>query len=94
VLSSVDIINKTRGGDWPTSDLSFEDDMICLYLYPVGFRKEAPEGSDVDVSFWVTQKAYDQGLYEELYTTLKEWIKVWPFKKPFWSSVVSNLGLI
>src|SRR5690606_23024234 len=24
----------------------------CFYLYPAGFRGEAPEGSDADVSFW------------------------------------------
>lgn len=116
VMSSIDIIRKTRGGDWPTPDLSFEDDLIdlswhqrefehgtsfaytvmsldeteclgCLYFYPPGFRKAEPEGSDVDVSFWVTQKGYDNGLYTELYSTMKNWLeKDWPFKKPFWSN--------
>lgn len=116
VMSSIDIIKKTRGGSWPTADLSFEDDMIdlawhqrefenktsfaytvmspdesaclgCFYLYPAGFRGEAPEECDVDVSFWVTQQAYNDGLYQELYTALKEWIaKEWPFKKPYWSN--------
>ncbi len=116
VMSSIDIIRQTRGGSWPTPELSFEDDLIdlswhqrefehgssfaytvmsldetecmgALYFYPPGFRKEAPEGSDVDVSFWVTQKGYDQGLYPELYRTVKDWLaKDWPFKKPFWSN--------
>lgn len=59
----------------------------CLYFYSAGFRKAAPEGSDVDVSFWVTQKGYEQGLYEELYKAIKEWLaKDWPFKQPFWSN--------
>ena len=116
VMSSIELIQKTRGGNWPQPNLSFEDDMIdlawnqrefenrssfaftimnheeteclgCFYLYPVGFRGEAPDDSDVDVSFWVTQTAHDQGLYEELYLAIKEWIKKeWPFKKPYWSN--------
>jgi len=117
VMSSIETIKNTRGGSWPTSDLSFEDDMIdlawhqrefenrssfaytimnpneskclgCFYLYPVGYRGEAPENSDVDVSFWVTQKAYDDGLYRQLYKTLKVWLaKQWPFKQPHWSNL-------
>ena len=116
VMSSIEIIRKTRGGSWPSPDLSFEDDMIdlswhqrefenkssfaytvmnleetaclgCFYLYPAGFRGEAPEGSDVDVSFWVTQKEYDKGLYAELYKAMQEWLeKEWLFKKPHWSN--------
>ena len=110
VMSSIDIIKKTRGGDWPTPDLSLEDDQIdlawhqrefenrtsfaytvmnpdgteclgCLYLYPPGHRDESSKEADVDVSFWVTQRAYDQGLYLILYKTLDSWLKsVWPFK--------------
>lgn len=116
VMSSIDIIKQTRGGSWPTPDLSFEDDLIdlawhqrefehkssfaytvmnldeteclgCFYLYPAGFRSEAPEGSDVDVSFWVTQKAYDQGLYPELYKAIKDWIdQEWSFRQPHWTN--------
>jgi len=60
----------------------------CLYLYPAGFRGEASEGSDVDVSFWVTQKEYKKGLYKELYVAMKNWLeKDWPFQKPFWSNI-------
>lgn len=116
VMSSIDIIKQTRGGSWPTYDLTFEDDLIdlawhqrefehkssfaftvmnpdeseclgCFYFYPAGFRGEAEEGSDVDVSFWVTQKAYDDGLYPELYVAIKEWlVNDWPFKKVNWSN--------
>jgi len=54
----------------------------CLYLYPSGFRNENSEDADVDVSFWVTQAAYDKGLYVVLYKTLDDWLKsTWPFKK-------------
>lgn len=117
VMSSIDIIKKTRGGSWPTPDLSFEDDLIdlswhqrefengssfaytvmnlseteclgCLYFYPPGFRKPAPEGTDVDVSFWVTQKSFDRGLYPKLYELIRDWLKKdWPFRKPFWSNL-------
>lgn len=30
VMSSIDIIHKTRGGTWPTHDLTYEDDLIDL----------------------------------------------------------------
>lgn len=116
VMSSIDIIRQTRGGNWPTADLTHEDDLIdlswhqrefengssfaytvmnleeteclgCFYLYRPGFRAEAPAGADIDVSFWVTQKAYDAGLYPVLYTALKDWLtKEWPFKQVFWSN--------
>lgn len=116
VMSSIDLIRKTRGGSWPTQDLSFEEDMIdlawhqrefehrssfaytvmnpdeteclgCFYLYPAGFRGEADKEADVDVSFWVTQSAYDHGLYDDLYKAIKEWLdEKWPFKYPHWSN--------
>jgi len=111
VMSSIDIIHQTRGGNWPDINLTFEDDQIdlawhqrefenrtsfaytvmnldeseclgCLYLYQPGHRNESSKDADVDVSFWVTQRAYDQGLYKVLYETLDNWLKTtWPFKK-------------
>lgn len=30
VMSSIEIIRKTRGGNWPTPELTFEDDFIDL----------------------------------------------------------------
>jgi hypothetical protein len=30
VMSSIEVIKKTRGGDWPSADLTFEDDLIDL----------------------------------------------------------------
>lgn len=110
-MSSIDIIQKTRGGNWPTHALTLEDDLIdlcwhqrefehrssfaftvmspderkflgCLYLYPPGYRSENSKNADVDVSFWVSQEAYDNGLYPVLYKTLDKWLKTsWPFKK-------------
>ena len=111
VMSSIDIIKKTRGGDWPTPALTFKDDQIdlawhqrefengtsfaytvmspdeieclgCLYFYPPGFRNESSSSADADVSFWVTQKAFDRGLYTTLYKALDGWIRsTWPFKQ-------------
>jgi hypothetical protein len=52
----------------------------CFYLYPGGTRGEESKDADVDVSFWVTQKAYDQDLYEKLYVAITEFLKSWPFK--------------
>jgi hypothetical protein len=117
VMTSIDIIKKTRGGDWPTTDLSFEDDMIdlawhqrefengtsfaytvmspdgskclgCLYLHPPGWRNATSNNADVDVSFWVTQEAYDKGLYPKLYKVLDQWLKTtWPFEKIAYTNV-------
>lgn len=111
VMSSINIIKQTRGGEWPSPNLKFIDDQIdlgwhqrefenktsfaytimslnedeclgCVYLYPPGYRNESSKDADVDVSFWVTQKAYEQGLYIILYKTLDNWLKfAWPFKK-------------
>lgn len=110
VMSSIDIIRKTRGGDWPDPtmtreenhrdlgwhDKEFEDRSSfsyiafspdkteyrgCLYFYPPGTRGEKSINTDVDVSFWVTQKAYDEGDYEKLYDAIKEFLKLWPFEK-------------
>ncbi len=115
VMSSIDIILKTRGGNWPSPDLTFKDDQIdlgwhqrefenktsfaytvmnpeetkclgCFYFYPAGYRKEPPEGADVDVSFWVTQKGYNEGLYLKLYHTIQDWLKTWPFQNPHWTN--------
>ena len=110
VMSSIDVINQTRGKDWPDSSLTFEEDQIdlawhqrefefrssfayvvyspdestyigCFYLYPPGQRNERSANADVDVSFWVTQAAYEQGLYEKLYKELDTWLSAeWPFE--------------
>ena len=53
VMTSIDIIRKTRGGDWPTTDLSFEDDMIDLawhqrefeYRTSFAYTVMSPDGS-------------------------------------------------
>lgn len=60
----------------------------CVYLYPADKPwVSTPEGSDVDISMWVTQEAYDKGLYPKLFKSVKQWIqKDWPFKNPYYSN--------
>jgi hypothetical protein len=62
----------------------------CCYLYPLGRRVALTEEllqHDVDVSWWVTARAYDQGYYVELYDALRHWIdEVLPFSRPYFSN--------
>ncbi|MFZ3301639.1 MAG: hypothetical protein WA152_02930 [Microgenomates group bacterium] len=119
VMSSIDCIHKTRGGRWPTPDLTIEDDLIdlswhqrefefktsfaftvmnkeeteclgCIYFYPPRASMSDAASNDqaeVSISWWVTQKAYDQGLYERISKDIKNWVETkWPFKKVFWAN--------
>jgi hypothetical protein len=61
----------------------------CAYLYPVGRRVRLHEhaDSDVDVSWWVTRPAYDDGLYTMAYQALRHWIATeFPFHEPVYSN--------
>ena len=62
----------------------------CAYLYPMGRRTTLTEDRlqyDVDVSWWVTQEAYDQGYYERLYQALRHWVsEAYPFRRPYYSN--------
>jgi hypothetical protein len=61
----------------------------CVYLYPVGVRTELTEELmeyDLDVSWWVTTAAYEQGYYEKLYLAIKEWMKQLPVEKIYYSN--------
>ncbi len=53
----------------------------CAYLYPPWFRNETSKDADVDVSFWVTQESYGEGLYPVVYHFPLEFLSGWPFKK-------------
>ena len=115
VMTSLDIIRRTRGGHWPPSDLTFEQDLIdlawhekefqnrtsfaftvmrpderecvgCVYLNPGGYRGHTTTDCDVDVSFWVTQAAYDEGMYPRLFSALDTWMKSWPFQSVGYSN--------
>jgi hypothetical protein len=62
----------------------------CCYLYPMGRRTPLSEESldrDVDVSWWVTPAAYQEGYYEKLYQALVQWTRdAFPFKDPYFSN--------
>ena len=63
----------------------------CCYLYPMGRRTELTEDllkHDVDVSWWVTPEAYEQGYYAKLYAALRQWLaETFPFTMPYYSNV-------
>lgn len=115
VMSSRDLIQRTRGGEWPEATLTFKDDQIdlawhqrefenrlsfaytvfdanetecigCFYLYPPGFRTPLSADAEVDVSFWVTEESYRNGLYAELYKTVTAFLLQWPFQKVYYSN--------
>lgn len=118
VNSSIETIQKTRGGAWPQEELSKEFDFLdlawherefrdrdsfayvvynadgeyigCLYLYPMGNRTELSEELleyDVDASWWVTAKAFDEGYYPKLYKGIQKWLtEDFPFAKVYYSN--------
>lgn len=105
VNSSIDIIQKTRGGSWPEEQLTEDFDLLdlawherefrdgdsfayaiysndneyvgCFYLYGIGLRTPLNEETidyEVDASWWITEKAYDDGYYEKVYEALQKWL--------------------
>lgn len=61
----------------------------CVYLYPMGVRTELTGeliDYDLDVSWWVTAKAYEEGYYEKLYHAIQEWVKRLPVEKIYYSN--------
>jgi hypothetical protein len=63
----------------------------CCYLYPMGRRTKLTEEflvHDVDVSWWVTPQAFDNGYYVKLYDALRKWVlEQFPFSRPYYSNV-------
>ena len=63
----------------------------CCYLYPLGRRTQLTEqlvGFDVDVSWWVTPVAYEEGYYALLHDALQHWLATeFPFWRPYYSNV-------
>jgi hypothetical protein len=63
----------------------------CCYLYPMGRRTELTEDLlkyDVDVSWWVTPPAYEQGYYAKLHKALRTWIPdAFPFEMAYYSNI-------
>jgi hypothetical protein len=118
INASLDLIRRTRGGQWPTEPVTHDYNYVdavwhecefrdhksltytlrrpngrylgCLYLYPIGTRtplSDALLASDVDVSWWVTPEAYDDGLYPAAYGAIKAWLAE---AFPFWTPHFSN----
>ena len=62
----------------------------CFYLYPVGLRTPLSEETldyDVDASWWVAQKAYDNGYYKKLQVALQSWLEEsFPFSNVYYSN--------
>jgi len=62
----------------------------CCYLYPMGRRTQLTEEllkHDVDVSWWVTSSAYEEGYYTKLYRALRHWLAdELPFEQPYYSN--------
>jgi RimJ/RimL family protein N-acetyltransferase len=62
----------------------------CVYLYPMGGRTKLTEAlldHDVDVSWWVTPPAYEEGYYKKLHQALLHWLaNDLPFKNPYISN--------
>ena len=62
----------------------------CCYLYPMGRRTPLTPDLleyEVDVSWWVTQDAYDRGYYTKLYRALRHWVTGdFPFTRPYYSN--------
>jgi len=65
----------------------------CIYVYPPNHpfddsdKSGMPENADAAISCWVTQAAYDRGLYPVIYRFIEEWLRTdWPFERPYLSS--------
>lgn len=65
----------------------------CIYIYPPNHsfddsdRSAMPSDADAAISCWVTQAAYDRGLYPVVYRFIEEWLRTsWPFQRPYISS--------
>lgn len=118
INASIDLIDRTRGGGWPTEavteaynyvdlvwhELEFRENasftyvvrdtggtyLGCCYLYPMGRRTELTEqllDYDVDVSWWVTPAAYQQGYYVKLFDALRGWLaNEFRFWQPYYSN--------
>jgi hypothetical protein len=120
INASIALIQKTRGGAWPTEPVTEEFNFVdlvwhelefregksftyavydvdggylgCCYLYQMGGRTELSAellSYDVDVSWWVTPDAYEDGYYQKLYRALRHWLaEEFPFEAPYYSNAV------
>lgn len=56
----------------------------CIYFYSPQSHMSSVKSdfsAEVNISWWVTQKMYDQGFYDQLSLDIKNWVEnEWPFK--------------
>ena len=62
----------------------------CCYFNPMGGRTKLTDELlkyGVDVSWWVTAPAYEEGYYTKLYRALRHWLaEELPFEEPYFSN--------
>jgi hypothetical protein len=64
----------------------------CVYIYPPNHPFNHAEGSDntsadAIINMWVSQPAYDRGIYPKLWSFVEQWVSAdWPFKNPYFSN--------
>ncbi len=87
INASIALIQKARGGGWPTEPVSEEYDFVDLVWHELELSAELLD-YDVDVSWWVTPSAYDDGYYTKLYDALRHWItSEFSFWRPYFSNI-------
>src|SRR6185437_11163928 len=87
INASMDLIRRTRGGNWPTEPVTHELNYVDLVWHECEFREGDSFTYAVDVSGWVTPDAYEHGYYTKLYAALRHWTGTsFPFPRPYYSN--------
>jgi hypothetical protein len=87
INASIELIQTTRGGGWPTEPVTEEINFVDLEV------SEKLLNHDIDVSWWVTPDAYENGYYQKLYHALRHWLaEEFPFSAPYYSNAVIPRG--
>jgi hypothetical protein len=69
---------KRRSFTFTVVSLDEKKILGCLYIFPTD-----KSGYDAEITMWVRQSAFEEGLDPILFTSVKDWIsKKWPFIKP------------
>jgi hypothetical protein len=68
---------KRRSFTYTVVSLDESEVLGCLYVFPT-----EKSGYDAEITMWVRQSAFEDGLDPVLFSTVKNWIsEKWPFKK-------------
>ena len=87
VMSSIDVIKKTRGGSWPTKELTFEEDLIDLGWHQREFENRStfaytvfsPDNSKCLGCFYL----YDAGTRKEVDSSYDVDVSFWVTKEAY-----------